>query len=215
MHNSITRLLIISLLLLGCIVSRVTTIWKTDTLHLTHYNKIMVVGIIKEENDSLRAQVEKHMVQKLTDLGYFAVSSLQEFGRYGLSNIGEEGTYLKLCDNGIDAVLTLALIDQANKAFQPRINEKYTYTYYYNRIWSYRKIQNDTNNLSAHTDYRWESILFDLSSLQPQCVLQVKPQLDLVGSNSTARLSEYIISKMISEKIIKKQPPLPVAPKPF
>jgi hypothetical protein len=216
MHNSITRLLVISLLLQGCIASRVTTVWKTDRPYLTRYNKIMVVGIIKEENDSIRSQVEKQMVEKLTDLGYYAVSSMQEFGRYGLSNIGEEGTYLKLCDNGIDAVLTLALIDHANRSFQARVNEKYTYAYYYNRIWNYRKIQNDTSKLSSHTNYRWESILFDLGALQPQCVLQMKQPLDLAdGKNTAATLSEYITSKMIREKIIKKQQPLPVAPKPF
>jgi hypothetical protein len=191
-------------------------VWKTDTQQLTPYNKIMVVGIIKEEDDSLRSQVESQMVDQLTALGYYAVSSLKEFGRYGLSNIGEEGTYLKLCDNGIDAVLTLALIDQANKSYNKKdLNTKYTYTYYYNRIWNYRKIQNDTSNSPVVHRYRWESILFDLGSLQPQCVMQVKTPLDISGQHTAAVLSGYIISQMVNEKIIKKQKPLSVVPKPF
>jgi hypothetical protein len=191
-------------------------VWKTDTQQLTPYNKIMVVGIIKEEDDSLRSQVESQMVDQLTALGYYAVSSLKEFGRYGLSNIGEEGTYLKLCDNGIDAVLTLALIDQANKSYDKKgLNTKYTYTYYYNRIWNYRKIQNDTGNSPVVHRYRWESILFDLGSLQPQCVMQVKTPLDISSQHTAAVLSGYIISQMVNEKIIKKQKPLPVVPKPF
>jgi hypothetical protein len=214
----ISCLILFCILIEGCGSPRILTVWKSEHSAPIHYNKIMVVGIIKEENDSLKAEVEKQMADQLNALGYYAVSALQEFGRYGLTKLGEEGTYLKLCDNGIDAVLTLSLIDKSNKAYQKKVmNEKYTNIYYYNRIWSYRKIQNDTvqQGETFNPHYIWESILFDLSSLAPQFVLQTANFATDNSKKEIAELPRWLIKKMLHEKIIKKRKPGSVSPKPF
>lgn len=175
----------------------------------------MVVAIIKEENDSLRQQLEKQMADQLNSIGYNAITSLQEFGPDGLSSLGEERTYLKLCNTGIDAVLTLALIDRSKKAYQKKgLNEKYPASYYYDRIWNYRKIEEENMEQGDHR-YVWESILFDLSSLQPKSVLQTAGLANSSIKKQTAELPKWFISKMLKEKIIKKQERVPVLPKPF
>ena len=43
--------------------------------------------------------------------GLIAVSALDEFGTGGLANLAQEETYVKLCNKGIDAVITIALLD--------------------------------------------------------------------------------------------------------
>src|SRR6185503_7557372 len=131
------------------------------------HNKIMVVGIIKDGNDSFRAHAETILVKSLNELGYNTVSALQEFGPKGLSNLGEADTYIKLCNNGIDAVLTFALLDKMKQTkYRPAKVSAGTSHYYYNRIWNYPKMQADLSEPeSPHGNYLWESILFDLNTL--------------------------------------------------
>src|SRR5437667_368610 len=86
------------IILSGCTSSHLITTWKAQHFSRVNYNNILVVGIIKNENDSLRREIEKHFVIEMEGLGYHAVSALQEFGPKGLANLGEEETYIKFCD---------------------------------------------------------------------------------------------------------------------
>jgi hypothetical protein len=40
---------------------------------------------------------------------------LSRFGRKGLSNLGENQAYIKLCSNGFDAVVTIALVNHTKE----------------------------------------------------------------------------------------------------
>src|SRR6266513_3166871 len=95
------------IILSGCTLTHVVTTWKPQHFSRVNYNNILVVGVIKNENDSLRREIEKHFVVNLEELGYHTVSALHEFGPKGLANLGEEETYIKLCNKGIDAVITI------------------------------------------------------------------------------------------------------------
>ena len=172
-----TIIYLISILFAGCLPQKTVTAWKGEHIIMPVHNKIMVVGIIKDNNDSLRAEVETALVRNLSELGYNTVSALLQFGPKGLSNLGEEATYVKLCNNGIDAVLTFALIDELKQTKYPpeKISDGTSY-YYYNRIWNYQKMQADVSGVdSHHGNYLWESILFDLHTLEPLCVIQTRP----------------------------------------
>lgn len=194
--------------LAGCMSSRVTTTWKSGQLAPGHYNKIMVVGIAPEQKDSLRLEIEKQLTEELTALGYNTVSYRAEFGRDGFSGLSEEATYLQLCNKGIDAVITLALIGEPERLNAPNKN-RYTSAYYYSRIWSYR-------NLAAGDNInRWETILFDLSALEPRTVLQAKHTDATSSGNEVRAIVSGMIRKMTREKVLEKQKkPLP-ALKPF
>ena len=129
-----------------------------------------MVGIIKDVNDLLRIKIEDDLVKNLNELGYSSVSALREFGEKGLSELGQEATYIKLCNNGIDAVMTFALIDELKQErYKSDKFPQSTNYYYYNRIWNYQKIQADLSESASAlgTGFMWESILFDLSTLEP------------------------------------------------
>jgi hypothetical protein len=185
----------------ACRTARVATVWKTGSIAPITYNKIMVAVILAEKNDSLRRALEQEVAGELTALGYYSVSLVDEFGPYGLRSLNEEATYLSLCDNGIDAVLTLA---QADNKIKPVLekggNSKHTAAFYYNRIWNYRNIPTPINNRSL----AWESILFDLSTLTPQCVLQAGA-VNISNKQAMGMLAGSIVAQLRKEKVITRQ----------
>src|SRR5438876_3791453 len=154
------------IILSGCTSSHLITTWKAQHFSRVNYNNILIVGVIKNENDSLRGEIEKHFVIEMEGLGYHAVSALQEFGPKGLANLGEEETYIKLCNKGIDAIITIALIDKSKEITgKSHKATGYPGKYYYDRIWNYKNIQTDfTGEHPATSDYFWETILFDLAA---------------------------------------------------
>ncbi|HET9433194.1 MAG TPA: hypothetical protein VFO37_05520, partial [Chitinophagaceae bacterium] len=171
------------------------------------YSKIMTVGVIKDDNDSIRVRIEKSITADLKAIGYEAVSALEEFGPKGLTNLDQEETYLKLCNRGIDAVIIVALID-ISKEKQFRTQKSYTYsdTYYYNRIWNYKNIQADLVkiNSTVKSSCFWEAILFNLSTLEAECTIQ-SASFSLPENNLAGQFERQIVKKMIKEKILRKQ----------
>lgn len=206
MIRKLTFISCISILLYGCQPQKTVTLWEARHTILPVNNKIMVLGIINDANDSMRMEIEDGMVKKLQDLGYYAVSSLKEFGRKGLSDLSQEGAFIKLCDNGIDAVLTIALIDNLKQEeYKPDKFPRSTSYYYYNRIWNYQKMQADLSKTEQATGtlLLGEGILFDLRTLEPLCVIQTKP-IEPNKENIPGYLYP-ILNKMKKEKVLTKQ----------
>jgi len=193
------------LFFIGCVPQKTSTAWKAGYVVMPVHNKIMVIGIIKDNNDSLRARTETVLVGSLKELGYNAVSALQVFGPKGLSNLGEADTYIKLCNNGIDAVLTFALLDKMKQTkYRPAKVSAGTSHYYYNRIWNYPKMQADLSEPeSPHGNYLWESILFDLNTLEPLSVIQTRPFKP--GREKETEFIYQLVGKMSKEKVLVKQ----------
>jgi hypothetical protein len=108
-------------------------------------------------------------------MGYIAVSALEEFGAGGLANLGQENTYLKLCNEGIDAVIVVAIVDNNKENhLSSRKSNTYPDNYYYDRIWNYKNIQADLagENRGEHENYFWEAILFKLNTREAECTIQ-------------------------------------------
>jgi hypothetical protein len=190
------------LVLAACASPRVTLVWKTEHVAPPSYNKILVAGITSNNNDSMRLQLEEQVVAQLQALGLNAVSSWKQFGVGGLRELGEEATYVALCDSGIDAVLTFALVEPSlGPTLAKGSIKKYTSTYYYNRIWNYHKLSGSGATIPP-AEYLWESILFDLNSLEPRSVLQAKAPEDKAD---IGMMTEQVIGKMVKEKVIRKQ----------
>lgn len=115
-------------------------------------------------------------------------------------------------------MLTLALVEQPQSTTLAKgPAKKYTSAYYYKRIWNYKNISIDTTHNVPATpgSHVWEGILFDLNSLEPRCVLLVKPFDNDDIEKSIARLASELIKKLIAERIIQEQPNPVLSPKPF
>lgn len=200
--RSTVILVFLASLFVGCIPSKIVTAWRNDKPSGFRYQKIMVAAIIKENNDSLRMAVEKQVAEKLNKLGYFAVSTADEYGRYGLETLGQEATYLSLCDNGVDAVLTIALVpDSTAVNLLEGGSKKYTALYYYEHIWNYH----NAGDLKDARNLKWEMILFDVSELQPQFVLQTGPLPAREAKRKVVELAEEALRKLMKERMLVRQ----------
>jgi hypothetical protein len=205
--------------LYSCSSSEIITSWKSSG-HSDNYKKIMVVGIVKDTGISLRKEMEIHLVNDLKDIGYNAVSALDEFGEGGLEGLEQEQTYVKLCNKGIDAVITIALLDsKKEKYYVPARVKYYSNLYYYNRIWNYNTIQADIalfkGDYEESTRFLWESIFFDLETLSPVYSVQTKT-FDPVSLDAMSHeYGRLIIKDMLKKKMLFPAAAKDVPPKAF
>ena len=100
------------LLITGCTSSRITSTWKAENVETRKYNKVLVLGLIRESDRTIQENMENHLVGDLKDLGYDAVSSLREYGPKAFDKMDEAAALGKLKNSGIDAVITIVLLNK-------------------------------------------------------------------------------------------------------
>jgi hypothetical protein len=156
----------------------------------------------------LRKKIEGEAVNTLSGYGYDAISALSTFGPKGLVAEGEAATYLKLCQSGIDAVITFALVPKGKAGYYDSPGQfVQTNNYYYDRIWAYKRMQAEMADNGPEDEYHWESILFDLLTLQAITTLQTGSFTKDNQQKFTDNLVSHVIKKMRQEKVISKKSP--------
>ena len=131
--------LVLLLVAAGCKSSKITSSWKAENAEVRKYNKILVLGLIRESDRSIQENMENHLVGDLKEFGYNAVSSLQEYGPKVFDKMDEEAAIEKLKNSGVDAVITIVLLDKKKeRRYVPGTLYYSPYGYYYNRFWGYR-----------------------------------------------------------------------------
>jgi len=217
MKNSQRIGFILLLIAVGCTTSRITSSWKAEKTNPQKYNKIMVLGLIREADRSLQAKMENHLVSDLSELGYTAVSSLKEYGPKVFDNMDEAAAISKLKNSEIDAVITIVLLDKEKERKYIPGNMYYSpYNYYYNRFWGYRTaLYNriyEPGYYITNTRYFWESNLYDMST--QKLVYSVQTQ-SFDPANSESMGHEYgqlIVKNMVKLKVLPDQLTLPSKP---
>jgi hypothetical protein len=194
----------------GCGSSRITTSWKADNMPPKKYNRIMVVGLIKENERILQVNMENHFVDDLKNLGYNAVSSLQEYGPKAFDNLTEEAALAKLKGSGVDAVITIVLLDKEKERKYVAGNIYYSpYGYYYNRFWGYRTTLYrriyEPGYYVTDTKYFWESNFYDMAT--EKLVYSVQTQsFDPVNTASMGHeYGKMIVKDMMKANVLQKQ----------
>ncbi|SMC95008.1 hypothetical protein [Pedobacter nyackensis] len=157
------------LLLMACSSTKITNWWKAENVAPVTKGKIMVIGLIKEPDRSIQQNIENQLVSGLQNLGYSAMSSLQEYGPKAFNQMNEEAALRKLRSSGVDAVLTIVLLNKQKERNYVAGNIYYSpYGYYSNRWWNYNMtLYNriyEPGYYVVNTRYFWESNLFDLST---------------------------------------------------
>jgi hypothetical protein len=143
-------------------------------------------------------------------MGYQAISAMDEFGTRGLSEGGEENTYLKLCNNGIDAVMTVTLVSKTeNTSYAKPYSTMYPSQYYYERIWNYREMEFiKTGNYETSSSYMWESVLFDLAELKAVSAVQSHSFKGAKLHTTSERFLDQLVSSLRKQKILRKSNPV-------
>lgn len=193
----------------GCSTSKITTTWKAENAIPKKYNKIMVLGLIREADRTIQENMENHFVGDLKDRGYTAVSSLKEYGPKAFDTMDELSAVAKLKNSGVDAVLTIVLLDkQKERSYVPGSIYYSPYGYYYNRFWGYRTTLYqriyEPGYYVTDTKYFWESNFYDMST--QQLVYSVQTQsFDPYNSESLGHeYGQMIVKDMIKQNILNK-----------
>lgn len=197
------------LLASGCTSSRITSSWKAKDETVVVYQKVLVLGLIRENDRALQQRMEMHLAEDLKALGYTAVTSLDEFGAKAFENMTETDAVEKLKNTGIDAVLTIVLLDkQRERQYIPGRAYYSPYGIYYNRFWGYRGVLYqriyEPGYYVTDTRYFWESNLYAVKSQHLIYSVQTE-SFDPVTTESQAHeYGKLIIKNMLKNEIVKQ-----------
>jgi hypothetical protein len=202
-----TGLLCMAILFLAaCSSTKITSSWKSPNLQPKQYNKILVLGLIKENDRSLQEKMEAHLVDDLKSKGLNAISSLQEYGPQAFSNTTETVAIARLKQSNIDAVITIVLLDkEKERNYVPGRMFYSPYVIYYNRFWPYYGTLNyriyEPGYYVTDTKYFWESNVYDVSTQSLLYSVQTK---SFEPANSESLGHEYgkLIIKAITENAV-------------
>jgi len=192
------------LILAGCRSSQITSSWKASDVTSLHYNKVLVLGLIRENDRRLQQKMEDHMAGDLTGIGYSAVSSLEVFGPKAFSGMTEKQSLTSLGEKRVDAVVTIVLLNKTQeKVFVPQAG------YSRDRFWDYYGAVQDRIYSAGYwvtdTKYFWESNFYDVKSGK---LLYSVQTTTFDADNRESLAHEYgkmIINDMVNKQVIEKQ----------
>ena len=199
----------------GCSTSYLTTSWKAENVAAKPYKKIMILGLIGDPDRRVRENMEEHMAGDLKDLGYNTVTSVGEYGPKAFENMKEEEAVKNLYDKGIDAVVTVVLLNKTKERYYIPARVRYSpYVIYHNDFWGYFSTMygrvSSKDYYEVNTKYFWETNLYDLTNK----ALVYSAQSQSYDPESSHRLGhEYglmIVKDMVKKSILQKQTALPL-----
>jgi len=143
--------------------------------------------------------MENHLVVDLNESGVKAISSINKYGPKTFENKSEETILNSLQNDGIDAVLTIVLLNKEKERYYTPGRVYYSpYIIYQRRFWGYYTTIYDRiyepGYYSESTNYFWESNLYDIENKE------------LIYSAQSKSFNPSSINKLADEygKIIKK-----------
>jgi hypothetical protein len=200
--------LVLIVLLTGCSsTSKITSSWKAPDMQARQYNKILVLALINEKDRTMQENMEKHMAGDLQHLGYNALSSLQEYGPKAFDKMDENTAIDKLKNTGVDAVITIVLLDKRKeRKYVPGSVYYSPYGFYYSRFWGYRSaLYNriyEPGYYVVDTKDFWESNLYDMPT--QKLVYSVQTQSFDPGSSESLGhgYGQLIVKDMVKNHIL-------------
>jgi hypothetical protein len=207
----LSAIFIVTFLVIGCgSITNITSTWKSPEFNQQHFSRIMVIGIIRESDRSIRERMEAHIVGDLTNLGYEAISAYEKFGPKAFEGLTEKETLDQLHVEGIDGVLTVVLLDKKKERYyipSHMVNTPYVMTQ--DHFWGYYQSLISRVYMPGYFEesqrYFWESNLYDLASNK----LLYSVQTQSFAPTSTEQLAhqygEKIVRIMVKNKVLKLQ----------
>jgi hypothetical protein len=202
-------LILCAAVLCSCQTSKITATWTDKNVSPKKYNKILVLGVLKDNDSVLQSKMEKHLAGDLNDLGYSA---------FAASDVFPPGTFVKedtakaigaLNSKGFDAVLTVVLLNKEREKYYVPGRVMYTpYAPYHDRLdlyyyTMYDRIQTD-GYYATDTKFFWESNFYDRNSKK----MIYSSQTESFESGSKENLAHYygvlLANNLVRSKVLIK-----------
>lgn len=204
--TAITSLLIV--ILTACSTSNITSSWKEKDVQPLRYRKIMVLGLINGPDRNVRESMETNIASGLNRLGYSAVCACDEFNPKAFEGLSEKEALAKISDKGIDAVLTVVLLDKSKEKFYMPARVHYSpYAVYHSRFYGYYHTMYlrvySPGYYTTTEKYFWESNFYSVDSTTRLLYSAQSQSFDQAISSLSYQYSEMIIRDMLKSNIIK------------
>jgi len=202
-------LILCTAVLFSCQTSKITTTWTDNNVSPKKYNKILVLGVLKDNDHELESKMEKHLAGDLNDLGYSA---------FAASDVFPSGTFIKgdttkaieaLNSKGFDAVLTIVLLNkEKEKQYIPGRVIHTPYAPYHDRLdlyyyTMYDRIQTE-GYYESGTKIFWESNFYDRNSKK----MIYSSQTESFDLGSKENLAHYygalLVNNLVKRKVLIK-----------
>lgn len=198
------------LLLAGCSSTRITHNWQSTITSSNDYKKIIVLAMLKNNDRDFREKMEDHVVGDLIDLGYNAVSSLNEFGPKSFEGLKEEDAIAKLQNSGADAVITVVLLDkEKERKYIPGRVVYSPYSMYYRRFGGYYSTMSSRvfspGYYAEQTNYFWESNFYELTNKELLYSIQTKSFDPSSASSLAHEYGRLIVKDMVKHGVLTKK----------
>lgn len=186
--------------LVSCKSSHIVSVWKAGDVTVKKYNKIMVTGLIGDTDRSIQEKMENHIVDDLRLLGYTAVSALAAYGPKAFAGMDEAAVVQKIKSSGVDAVLTIVLLDkEKERNYGPTRPYQSRFWGYYGR---YNRTVTERDYYVINTKYFWESNFYSMDSSQLLYSVQTK-SFDPASSESLGHeYGRMIVKHMVDQKVL-------------
>lgn len=193
---------VVVFLIIGCSSSKITTSWKEKNTLPIYFDKIMVIGVMRDNDRAMQENMEEHIVGDLKTLGYTALSSLNEYGPNAFKKGDTANALIKLKQSNVDAVLTVVLLDKEKEQQYVSANYKNRFTGY--RYEMYQRIY-EPGYYVTNTKYFWESNLYNIKTKQLIYSVQTESFNPDDAESLAHQYSKLIIKNMLKERVIKNQ----------
>jgi hypothetical protein len=206
------KLFIIPLLafLISCQPSKITQAWADKDAVPKKYNKILVLGILSDNDNELQSKIENHLADDLREMGYLAIAS---------NKIFPAGTFVKgdtarakaaLDGKGFDAILTVVLLDKKKERYY--VPGKITDYANYDQYGRFNKYYNTVTEriytpgyYGEETKYIWENNFYDLGSRRMIYSARSR-SFDYTSTSILAHTYGQLMANSLAEKNILLKP---------
>lgn len=156
-------------LLFSCQPSKITQSWTAKDIVPKKYNKVLVLGVLTDNDTELGVKMEDHLAGDLRQLGYTAVAANKIFpsGTFVKGDTARAATAIE--GKGFDAILTIVLLDKRKEQYY--VPGKITDYSFYDRYGRFNLYYNTVAEriytpgyYGEKTKYIWENNFYDVSS---------------------------------------------------
>lgn len=196
--------------LISCQPSKITQSWAAQDARPTKYKKILVLGVLTDNDNELQSKIENHLADDLRGMGYLAIAANKVF---------PAGTFVKgdtarataaINGKGFDAILTIVLLNKMKEPYYVpgRITD---YTYYNMNSRFNRYLNTVSEQIYApgyygeDTKYIWENNFYDLNSRR--LIYSARSRtFDIASKTTLAHTYGLLMAQSLVEKNILIKP---------
>lgn len=201
------RILFISplfFLLASCQPSKITQVWVAENTTPAKYKKILVLGVLSENDNELQIKMENHLADDLREMGYLAVAANKIFP-YGTFKKGDTANAKTAIEGkGFDGILTIVLLDKKTQNYyvpgkmvntaEPGRSRRFDV--YFNSV---TEQIYSPGYYGTETKYIWENNFYDLNNRQLIYTARTR-SFDYTSKNTLA----HTYGQLMAYSLIKK-----------